>query len=248
MGILIDIYFLIGILLPMRANLDGTVDKRCGVTPWNFKDLKGQRFGRLVVLKRGKNLNAVAAWVCACDCGNETSVRSTSLIKGETQSCGCFHREKTGDTSRTHGMTGTAEYRCWRHIQNRCYNPNVERYPHYGGRGIRVSDDWREAFENFFRDMGPRPSSKHSIHRLKNDKHYCKENCIWATTRQQVLEKQNTVRVTFRGKTKTLIEWSEQLGLKYKELHRRIHARKWPIKRAFTTPIRVTSIPRSPQE
>lgn len=77
------------------------------------------------------------------------------------------------------------EYRCWRHINIRCHNPNSKSYPRYGGRGITVCAQWRSDFSAFFAEMGPKPSPEHSIERVKNDKGYEPGNCIWATKTEQ---------------------------------------------------------------
>lgn len=80
----------------------------------------------------------------------------------------------------THGMTGSPEYETWLGMRRRCYNPNRSDYARYGGRGITVSQEWKNSFEEFYRDMGPRPKD-HSLERIDNSKEYCKDNCVWAS-------------------------------------------------------------------
>ena len=89
----------------------------------------------------------------------------------------------------THGMSNLREYRTWSDIKTRCYNPKRKRYRNYGGRGIKVCDRWLESFENFYKDMGPRPSEEHSIDRIDVDGDYCPENCRWTTHRVQATNK-----------------------------------------------------------
>jgi hypothetical protein len=150
-------------------------------------DLVGKRFGKWTVLRRNgsrKQQNGtVALWECRCNCGVERTVTSTNLRRGTSESCG-----KTGCRKIKHGMSFTSEYRTWAHMIARCYLSTVEQYPNYGGRGIRVCDRWRgkHGFENFFADMGPRPSSLHSLDRFPDhDGNYEKSNCRWATRSQQ---------------------------------------------------------------
>jgi hypothetical protein len=82
-------------------------------------------------------------------------------------------------------MTGTREYRSWYHMKERCYLVANKDYHHYGGRGIKVCDEWRDSFESFYRDMGTCPSPKHSIDRIDVNGNYCKDNCRWASVRTQ---------------------------------------------------------------
>ena len=90
-------------------------------------------------------------------------------MKGKTQSCGCLRREVAGVHLRTHGLSKLPEYKIWKGMKARCFSPNNPRFSDYGGRGIDVCDRWRESFENFYADMGPRPSPGHSIDRIDND-------------------------------------------------------------------------------
>src|ERR1700689_1121002 len=142
------------------------------------RELSGNRFSRLLVLRRVKIDGARnAMWECLCDCGNTTVVAAANIGKS-TRSCGCLAKEtaakllRGNTTNRTHNMVSSVEYRAWSKLKMRCYQPRNPKYPLYGARGIRVCDRWRDSFENFYADMGPRPSKRHSIERQNNDGHY----------------------------------------------------------------------------
>ncbi len=129
-----------------------------------------------------------------------------------------------------HGMFGTKIYSIWGGIIQRCHNEQCPAYPRYGGRGITVSDEWR-TFENFYRDMGERPQGK-SLDRSDNDKGYSKENCRWATPKEQARNTRKNLYITHKGQTYLLLEWAEQLGLKSFTLRKRLE-NGWSIKSAL---------------
>lgn len=130
-----------------------------------------------------------------------------------------------------HGMSAREEYGIWNHMRQRCHNPKNDRYASYGGRGIKVCDRWRESFENFYADMGPRPPGA-QLDRVDNDKGYSPENCRWATRKEQ----QNNTRanriVEFNGERRTIAEWASLRGLPYARVQTRLH-RGWTPERAL---------------
>jgi hypothetical protein len=148
-------------------------------------NLTGQRFGRLAVLQEAGARHGNRYWRCECDCGGETTVRTKSLRNGDTNSCGCLWLEIIKASNATHRLTETPEYRAWRAAKDRCYNPNTWNFHNYGGRGISMCDRWRNSFEAFYADMGPRPSAQHSIDRINNDGNYEPDNCRWSTRKEQ---------------------------------------------------------------
>ena len=141
----------------------------------------GDTFNRLTVtqnLPKGKH--GQRRVMVRCSCGKVKPVNEGALSSGATQSCGCLATEKRQKRMTTHGATKTSEYRVWADMKNRCYNPNLANYNNYGGRGISVCEEWRDSFDSFMSDMGPRPSALHTLDRIDNDDNYTRENCRWA--------------------------------------------------------------------
>ena len=147
-----------------------------------FKDLAGQRFGRLVATSyipdRRRTGGPEGAWIVQCDCGTYKAVRPYLLTSGQQVSCGCLAREQASTRLRTHGKTNTFEFNVWTAMRKRCQYPKHPKYHLYGGRGISICPQW-STFEAFYADMGECPFPKGSIERLDNDKGYEPVNCIW---------------------------------------------------------------------
>lgn len=124
------------------------------------------------------------------------------------------------------------EYNLWNSIKQRCYNKKNKSYKNYGYRGIRMCKTWKNSFEQFYKDMGPKPSDKHSIERINNNWYYCKENCKWATRKEQSRNKRTNTIITFRGENKSLVEWAEFFGINPSTVGTRLF-RGIPIEEVF---------------
>ncbi len=202
-------------------------------------DMLGQRFGRLTIIEKAENSKTGhTRWLCQCDCGNKIIVLTTNLRRGCTQSCGCYRMECQSKRKKTHGMSKRKDsiYATWAAMKQRCNNSNAKAFPLYGGRGIKVCDRWN-SFENFLADMGERPRGM-SIHRKNNDGNYEKDNCIWATRKQQTNTRSSNRIIAFSEKTQTLKQWSDELNIKYSVLLTRLDKLGWTVERAFVTPRR----------
>ena len=135
-----------------------------------------------------------------------------------------------GNRRRIHGKGGTPTYLVWKGLRNRCNNPNDVGYKNYGGRGITYCERW-EDYENFVQDMGNKPDGM-SIDRIDVDGNYCKENCRWATRKQQNNNKRNSLNVTYNNQTLNLSEWAQLLKINYNTLYCRLQS--LPVDKAFT--------------
>ena len=182
----------------------------------------GDKYGMLTVVgisdvKRGKKYQ----WVFKCDCGKLRTAARSDFIKSKIPSCGCYSHLKT------HGWSqdGKRVYRIWKGMNQRCKNKNHPKYNRYGGRGIKVCDEWN-VFLNFLMDMGT-PDGVLEIDRIDNAGNYEKKNCRWATRKQQTRNTSSNKMITHSGQTYCLSEWAERLGYTRSGLAYRL--KKMPI-------------------
>lgn len=170
----------------------------------------GRKCGRLTVVCVAPSSAKGMYWHCMCECGQSITARGSHLRSGNIQSCGCLARENCRRIShlgnaatRTHGMGNTPEYRSWREMLRRCYDKRSAYFHRYGLRNITICAAWKNSFVEFFSDMGKRPSDIHSLDRRDNDGNYERDNCHWATPREQANNMIRNRIVFFRGKEMT---------------------------------------------
>ena len=203
-----------------------------------FKDLSGQTFGYLYVIKRCENIKGRTAFLCRCKCGKETKVTSHSLNSGNTSSCGCLHKQQLAERNYRHGARYTRLYRIYRNMITRCYNSNTLEYKNYGGRGIIVCKEWREsfvAFKTWAENNGY--SDKLTIDRIDTNGNYEPNDCRWITLKAQGFNKTNTKYFEYNGQKKCLAEWAEIFGINKPTLYNRIYNLGWDIKKALETKV-----------
>lgn len=189
-----------------------------------------ERYGRLQVLEvysRKRDTSQIKERVvrCLCDCGNETTVTVSSVHRGSTKSCGCLEME----SRIKHGLSKHPLYRVIHDMIRRCHTPTKEKdIKNYQGRGITVCDEWRKDKTAFIR-WGINNGWKCglTIERIDNGKGYNPSNCKFATYAEQNLNRRNNVRIEFNGETKTLTEWSKQIGVSFKTLQYRVRVGKF---------------------
>lgn len=212
-------------------------------TKANFRDIEGQTFGRWKVLSFAGSDNG-AKWLCECQCGTVRIVAATNLFQG-SKSCGCLQKEaakKTGKTlhkrrrkdyaRKSHGMSKSPEYRAWNQMIQRCTNPNIRNYADYGGRGIIVCKEWVDSFEAFYRHIGPKPSSAHSLDRIDNSGNYEPGNVRWATDAQQRDNSRHPKKFLYQGELLSMSEIARRSGIKAVTLRARLVIMGWSVERA----------------
>lgn len=206
---------------------------------YGFKDLEGQMFGRLAVFGYA-GLFPKSYWFCKCECGNIAKVNANSLKNGATTSCGCLKNELLIKRNTTHGYTKRGQiaenFYTWSGMLKRCQNPNSPNFNDYGGRGITVCERWQK-FENFLEDMGEKPEGL-TLERIDNNKGYYKENCRWATRKEQANNTRKNIRLTYNGKTQSVIQWAKEMGMSQNVIYYRISS-GWPVEKTLTTHLKL---------
>ena len=212
------------------ASLKNGQTQSCGcyryerVSEANLIDLTGQIFGRWTVIGRATG-HKEAHWTCRCICKNFGVVSGSSLRRGGSTSCGCFHSEVSAEIHLRHGaLIGggrTSEYNSWASMITRCFDQNHPSYKNYGGRGIGIDDPRWLKFENFIGDMGKKPPGT-TLERVDNNLGYSKENCIWGTHEVQSRNKRNNSWVTVQGNDLLLIDACEKYGVSLTNVRTRV--------------------------
>ena len=205
----------------------------------------GQKYGRLTIIGFERKHPPLRGWdwIVKCDCGNMKQVSPTDVRSGKTKSCGCYHDEVCRERAVKfeHSVYEYKRlYSIYNGIKKRCYNSHEVRYKDYGGRGIRMCDEWLDSSTGFdkFVDWALSHGYREdlSIDRINPDGNYCPENCQWATTKAQNINKRGTLLVEYNGEKIPLLTLCERAKVSYDTVHDRIYKRGWDIERAIKTP------------
>lgn len=195
-----------------------------------YKDLTGQKFGRLTAEEQfGRSESGRVLWKCKCDCGNEKIVESTRLLTGVTKSCGCYRIEELIKRARKYDKKDKRLYTIWKEIRTRCNSEKDRSYKNYGGRGISMCDEWLEnykIFEKWSFENGY--TEKLTIDRIDNDGNYYPENCRWATVEEQSNNRRSNRHITYNGERHTVAEWARLVGKEYGTVLARLN-KGWEI-------------------
>lgn len=204
----------------------------------------GRRFGRLlvyeIIFKEDTSGRNAIYWRCACECGNTVEARPQYLKSGNTSSCGCLKSEIRSKqmTKRNikHGMSGTRLHTIWNGMRARCNLKSGFAYAYYGGKGVKVCEEWLD-FQEFYDWANANGYSKDlTIERIDVDGDYCPENCKWVSVSEQSRNKSTTIWVEYDGEKMSLAEAAQAAGLPYKNVLQRIKKLGWSAERALTEP------------
>lgn len=198
-----------------------------------FIDLTGKQFGRLTVIERAEDQVSPsgrhrAMWLCKCECGNTKVINGENLKGGKTLSCGCLHRQRAREAMLKHGDTDSRLYNVWSAIKRRCYKQDDPAYSWYGGRGVKMCEEWRNdysAFREWALESGYRYDAKRgecTLDRVDNDGDYTPSNCRWVSMKEQANNKSTNHYIAFGDVTHTIAEWAEILDMPYSKLRKQL--------------------------
>lgn len=203
-----------------------------------FKDLTGMQFGYWTVIERTDNSDdGSSRWICCCRCGNIKTVLGKFLTSGRVKSCGCYNIEKAKQQFFRHGYSHTNLHNKWLKMKERCYNKNTKCYKNYGGRGIKVCNEWLNDFTEFYNwSINNGYKEGLTIDRIDVNKNYEPSNCRFVTQKEQQNNRRNNVYITYKDETKTLSQWADYYDIPYKVLWKRIKL-GWKFEKAISTSI-----------
>lgn len=197
-----------------------------------------RRYGRLIQtdetkqIKKG-NRNRLHV-KCICDCGNEVWIRKDGLKKSNNQSCGCLKKEQDKinlTANHRHKLSGTKIWGTYYKMKSRCYDKSNDSYSRYGGRGIKVCDDWLDSFDSFAKwAIDNKLEGNLQIDRINNNKGYSPDNCRVVTAKRNARNRNNNIMVEHNGEMITLADKADVLNIPYKTAYSRYS--KFGIKRS----------------
>lgn len=188
------------------------------------KEYLGRKFGRLTVIEyAGKDKNSCNIWKCKCECGNIRFAITSSLTSGRVKSCGCLHteeaRKRVKEIADKKGKRDERLSVIWMNMKKRCYDSKNTSFKYYGARGIKVCDEWKESFDEFYKwaiSNGYSPNL--TIDRIDTNGNYSPKNCRWSTQKVQQNNRRNNHLIEMNGEIHTMAEWCDILNVTKKKI------------------------------
>lgn len=190
-----------------------------------FRDISNQKFGRLTPIEYVGIHKTRSAWLCKCDCGNETIVSTDKILSGHTKSCGCLKIK--------YSIINKRIFQIWYNMQSRCKKSNRKDSKYYFGKGIKICREWDtyENFQSWALENGY--ADNLTIDRIDTKGDYKPSNCRWITLAEQQRNKRNCRYLTINGVKKTLAEWSREIGISRSTLQYRIE-KNMPVEKIMS--------------
>lgn len=199
--------------------------------PARLIDITGNKYGMLTPIEYiGKQ-----KWLCRCECGKQSVHYAHHLKHGDVKSCGCMSEKWREESRGFHQESSTRLYHIWTSMKQRCYNSSHEGYKWYGGKGIKVCEEWLEYLPFMKWAMSNGYADNLMLDRIDGNKDYCPENCRFVTQIQQANNKCNNKYIEFDGERLTYSQWARKTGLSKQLIRRRILS-GWSAKDCLTTP------------
>lgn len=203
-----------------------------------------QRFGKLIVIRLVEGNNATnRKYLCKCDCGNEKITSEDNLRRGRCKSCGCLYKNNGGKRKYIKGYyldSRSKLYGVWHNMVRRCTDPKAKQYKNYGGRGIKICDEWNDysVFRKWAINTGyieEHSRSEYMLDRIDNDGNYEPSNCRWTNAKTQMNNRTVNTFICYQGVERTMAEWADYYNIPYNLFFRR-YQRGWDFERIITTP------------
>lgn len=205
-----------------------------------FSELYGKVFGRLTILEDLGNPKGIRRVLAKCECGSLKEYAVGHLKGRKIVSCGCKIREETTKRNTTHGLYSHPLNTVWKGMKDRCYYEGNVGHEYYGGKGIKMCDEWKDSFENFYNWAINNGYKKGLvIDRKFNDKDYCPENCRFITYLQSARNMTSNRNIEMNGVTHCVTEWCELYGIDRYIVSDRINKLGWDLEKALTTKIQI---------
>ena len=228
-----------------KCDLDGITKRGAsGCNRCFGENILGNTYGRLTVIDFPISRKGQREWLCECSCDKHTQLRVSycGLRRGNSQSCGCIRGEKLANWNKENRPynpnrdSNSRLYNIWQGIKGRCSNPNLYAYKYYGGKGVKICDEWREwkNFKEWALNNGYQEDL--TIDRIDVDGDYEPSNCRWATMQVQCNNRTHNHYITYDGRTQSLSDWCRELNLDYDRTKQRINACGMTPEQAFTLP------------
>ena len=206
---------------------------------YNFKDLTGKKFERLIVLELVEVKKGHSYWLCKCDCGKKKIICGNHLCRGNIKSCGCLRKELASKKAKEKQFIPNKRiYGIWKNMKGRCYNQKSISYYNYGKRGIKVCDEWKNDFMSFYNwAMKNGYQEGLTIDRINVNGNYEPSNCRWVTWKEQCNNRKNNVIIEYNGEKNNIAYFIKKYNLGEFAIYKRIK-NGWDVKRAIETPIK----------